>query len=67
MLCRPLALLAEAASCLEALEDYSAAAEQHHLAAVVADSAGLTKQRHTQAAAWARLRRAADAAGEAAA
>jgi hypothetical protein len=65
--CRPLALLAEAASCLEALEDYGAAAEQHDLAALVADAAGLTKQRHVHAAAWARLRRAADAAGDAAA
>jgi hypothetical protein len=67
MPCRPLALLVEAASCLEALEEYGAAAEQHHLAAVVADAAGLTKQRHAQAAAWARLRRAAEAAGDAAA
>jgi hypothetical protein len=62
-----LALLAEAAACLEALEDFGAAAEQHHLAALVADAAGATKQRHPQAAAWARLRRAADAVREAAA
>lgn len=57
---RPIALLVEASSCYEALEDYESAAEQRHLAAVAADAAGLQQRRNKEAAAWARLLRAAD-------
>lgn len=61
MTCRALTLLAEAASSYEALEDFSRAAEQRHLAALVADAAGQPDRRHAEAAAWARLRQEAEA------
>lgn len=60
---RALALLQEAASLFEQLEDFASAAQRRHLAALAADAAALPDQRDAEAAAWARLQALADSGG----
>ena len=60
-------MLAEAAARFEDIEDWTAAAEQRHLAAAAADAAGRTQRRDAEAAAWLRLRRQVEGSPEAAA